>query len=315
MFSYPYKNSLLYMSVLSLFSSSVSIDDRQLLQRGLIVVVLLLALPACGSLSNVGSTVNTTRVRAVDDVAVVSIWTPNRLEAHIGSGNSVSGNASIGSFAEGKEAVEKNRRRAKPDFSAAMKRVHSYAFGDLQAHVPFRFIDEGKVLSSGSYQNFEMKEARSPIAGLVDDPEDLYVAADRYRPIDPEEMRDAKWGELFSAIPSESDAVLTMKVEYRVGKQTAKEANETGGTQRRSRLQLENGDEATAHVQAKVRTEFTDRQGRTVIKVTKSEWSDKPFSFVYGQGWDADDVTRPALEATENALRETHGFLKKKLSK
>lgn len=298
--------------------SLTSINRRVLHSVGAVTLALVVGglVAGCGSLSNIGSTVNSKQLKRLDQVAVASISGPNRLKAPLGQDQSASGGRVIGSASEAAEGVKRNRKRAKPDFDPLMSRSHEYVFGDLQSVLPFGFIDEQKVLGSSAYQNFNAHQMKGPVAAMVDDPEDVYVSPKSYRPAPPSllQKKTGKRRELFDLLPSGTDAVLVVDVSYEVGKAVAKEANQVGEGQRRSRLQLKEGDRVDAQVQAKVQTQVMKPNGTVIMDVTQKEWSGDRFTFTYGEGWEASQINDLAMKATEKALASTSSYLKKQLS-
>ncbi len=270
----------------------------------------------CGSISDLGSSVSPKKLKRLDQVAVASVAGPNRLKAPLGQDQSAGGAKVIDSAEEAADGMKREKKRAKPDFEPLMDRSHEYVFGELQDVLPFSFVDEQKVLGSSAYQNYNAQEMKGPVAGMVENPEDVYVSAKNYRAAPPSilQRRSGKRKELFDLLPSGTDAILVMDVSYEVGKAVAKEAKQVGEGDRRSRLKLEEGGEVEAQIKAEVNTQVLTRKGKVIMDVTEAAWSGDRFTFIYGEGWEADQINDLAMKATDKALQSTTSYLKKQLS-
>lgn len=284
-----------------------------------------LFLGGCGTVQT--ATVDVTKLRAMDEVAVVSISTPEVYRAEL-KGMSKRGEGSLGEgLSEMKDEIETKGRRATPSFQAAMNRTHEYLFGEFQSAVPFSLSDEEPILQSQAYQAFTVTSGRFADAA-ADRQSSSSVTPKQYRAFGSTYLkRGGSLQELFSILPPDPDGVLIANTRYilllddvkheeqdeRIKR--AKESREEFKEVAKSSPSLTVGDTVSVDVKARTTVEVLDASGATVFETTERARSDDPFTFIYGEGWDADQIEGPTLQASEEALTEVTSTLRKRLAK
>ena len=209
-------------------------------------------------------------------------------------------------------------------FAAAMDRTHEYLFGEFAATVPFALSEETPILQSGGYQSLTVTEGR--MAALARrQRSSSFVTPKRYRSFDADYLQGEALQKLYAALPSSPDGVLLATTRYRVLRddvkheereerlKKAKSSEEEFKEVMKSNPALTDGDRVSLDVKARTTIEVLDRQGNTVLKMTKRARSDTAFTFTYGEGWDTAQTKTAILEATNEALAEVTASVKEVL--
>lgn len=287
---------------------------------GAFTVVLVLG--ACGSQN---ATVDLTKLRAMDEVTVVSISTSKAYRADL-DGMSKRAEGSLGeALNEVKEDAKTQERRADPSFQAAMDRTREYLFGEFQSSIPVSLSDEEPILQSQKYQNFTVTSG--PLSDVAAErSSNSTVTPKQYRSFDPDYLkRGNTLEELLGILPSDPDGVLIAETRYTLLKDNVKHEERDERTERakksreefkkvaKSSPSLTASDTVSVDVKARTTIKVLDAGGATVFRTTERARSDEAFTFIFGKGWDADQIRGPTLQATEEALKEATATLQERL--
>lgn len=282
----------------------------------------LLLLEACGTVRNLESSIDPAAVRSLGEVSVVSIRAPDLWRREMGADAVGSTPTDLADAI--REDTEKAERRAYPS-EAAMTYTRDYLFGEFQSAVPFSLTEEQPLLESAAYQTFDATEGR--LAEFGSQRADSSVTTpEGYRSLNPTMMEDQKLRELFGLLPASPNGMMFVKTQYTLIQDDVKHEERAERTARakrseedfrevmRSSPKLTEGDTVFVDVKAKTEVRVVDRQGSTVLKAVRSARSDERFQFVYGQGWTAEDAEGPAMDATEQALRDVTAYVQSNVS-
>ena len=213
-----------------------------------------------------------------------------------------------------KEMSERQKRRADPNFRAAAEQVRDHLFGPFQSAAPFSLIEEPSLLASAAYQDFEV--AHRPDGTR---PSSLVATPDGYRPLAPTPLRKSgRLAALAETLPTDPDGLLFAKTEYAlvpsdVRRTARREWTPSSEAGTRTRTTLADGDTVRVTVKATVRVHVLDRTGGPALTVAQTGQSRNGFTFVYGEGWTADQIGDPLRQATQTALEKTTAHVQNKL--
>jgi len=286
---------------------------RRPLQRlplfGIVLAGLLLG--GCAGSSNVASRLDAQAVKPLDEVAVVSVRTEKVYQSEIGE-KSLDDTENVRK-AVGKitEVTERQKRRANPNFQAASMQVRDYLFGTFRSAAPFSLLSESSVLSSSAYQTVAEKQNDHWRSSLFASPQG-------YHSLSPKRLKSASVQRLLEQLPADSDGILLAKTTYTLVRDAVKKARGTMWSSVRQngtnvRTTLAEGDTVSVDVKATIRIRVLDRNGHTAMNVVQTARSDEGFTFVYGEGWNAEQINGAARQATQAATGNITNQLRKKL--
>jgi hypothetical protein len=273
----------------------------------------LLFIAGCAGGPNVASHGDGQQVQSLDEVAVVSIRTKKTYENKIGEQSLADAENVQKAVRTIPTVADRQQRRADPDYMAGSKQVRNYLFGPFRSAVPFSLLTEKTVLQSPAYQALPQRRAHQWRSSLFATPQD-------YEPLSPTRLREASFRTLIKELPADPDGMLFAETAFAIVQDNVKREKGQAWTSTledgtRSRTTLAEGDTVTVDVEATLRIQVLDRSGNTALKVAQTGRSDEGFTFVYGDGWNENQIEDAARQATRAALGNMADRLQNNLPK
>lgn len=248
-------------------------------------------------LAGCGSTLETAKVRGADEVAVPIITVDQYID--------LSDLQEEGTLASGSGAGTLTQRLLQDEsfeLSPMVDLLHERTYGMYAERLPVTVMPEQQVIRTDRYQNFQLLDDASNDERLQNLNRLLVPEGYKKYNLGQDALLSDRQSKMFGAVPDQADALLFVSAHYEM---------------------IEDNpfwywflpiNPDRAYIESSVRMEMIDRDGNTILEISKSARSNNHVNTVGGVTTEPDEIQPLCEEATENAVAAIDKVIQEELS-
>lgn len=202
-------------------------------------------------------------------------------------------------FGAGVQIIQRLAASEEFNLEPVRKKLHKKIFNEYNEYLPFKLIDEEKVISSKRYKNFSVYDNPDKEENFKKGAKH-FLQKDGYLSYHPNNFAASqeKRKKFFQAMPSNADGMLMVALSYKLINQNSMIPGVSKGK-----------------IKASLRMMLTNKKGAMIMDVRKDAISDGDMKVILNQGIPDPSKIQPlCVEATDKVMKEAKRWIKAELA-